>query len=144
MTEETVVPAAEQHFQGGYMFWRGDTRTIYVFVGDTDTSGAWYEFKDSWVEGEPIPSVGGTPTAGSYVPVRGFGKVWANSEGIRQALGYAVDQETNIDAVWQPFERGYALWTADRVIRFLYDDGRWERYNDTFQSDEKVTPAAGS
>lgn len=144
MTEDKVIPAAEQHFQGGYMFWRGDTHMVYVFVGDNDKSGMWYEFKDTWVEGEPIPSVGGTPPPGAYIPIRGFGKVWANTEGIRQALGYAVDQETNIDAVWQPFEHGYALWTSDRTIRFLYDDGGWEHYNDTYQSDEETIPAAGS
>lgn len=143
-SEEKVDPAAEQHFQGGYMFWKGDTHTIYVFVGDSEKSGAWYEFKDTWVEGETIPQVGPAPPPGTYLPIRGFGKVWAGNDALRQALGYALDQETTIEAVWQPFEHGLAFWTADRSIRFLYEDGRWERYTDTFQSDDEPVPTSGS
>ncbi|HEX8221320.1 MAG TPA: zf-HC2 domain-containing protein [Chloroflexia bacterium] len=132
--EEPALPAAQQHFQGGYMFWRGDTRVIYVFLqtGRHDQYGTWFEFKDTWVEGEPVPTVeGGTPDGG-YVPVRGFGKLWANNPELRQKLGYATEPEASVDAVWQPFEHGRALWTSDRTIRLMYEDGIWQHFNDTY------------
>lgn len=132
--EEPVRPAAQQHFQGGYMFWRGDTRVIYVFlqIGRHDQYGTWFEFKDTWVEGEAVPTVeGGTPDGG-YVPVRGFGKLWANNPELRQKLGYATEPEASVEAVWQPFVHGRALWTSDRTIRLMYEDGIWQHFNDTY------------
>ncbi len=135
--EEGVLPAAQQHFQYGYMFWRGDVRAIYVFLrsGPRDQYGTWLEFKDTWVEGESVPTVEGDTPQGGYVPVRGFGKVWANNPGLRQKIGYATEPETSVDAVWQPFEHGMALWTSDRTIRMMYEDGIWQHFNDTFLSE---------
>ncbi|MDQ3927905.1 MAG: hypothetical protein M3328_02030, partial [Chloroflexota bacterium] len=135
--EESVLPSAQQHFQYGYMFWRGDTRTIYVFLqsGPRDQYGTWFEFKDTWVEGEPVPTVEGDTPDGGYVPVRGFGKIWANNPTLRQKIGYATEPETSVDAVWQPFEHGMAVWTSDRTIRMMYEDGIWQHFNDTFTSE---------
>jgi len=129
--EGAVTPTAYQRFQGGFMFWRGDTRTIYVFVGGpTDTYGVWHQFPDTWQEGDPLPSK--TPPAKLYAPVRGFGKIWYNNEPVQIALGWALEQESNTGAVWQQYERGNALWTSDRTIRFLYSDGLYARFDDIF------------
>ena len=129
--EGEVTPTAYQRFEGGYMFWRGDTRTVYVFIGaSTDTYGVWRQFSDTWQEGEPLPAE--TPPAKLYAPVRGFGKVWYNNESVRLALGWAVELESNTGAVWQSYQRGNALWTADRIIRFMYSDGIYARFEDTF------------
>ncbi|MDQ5824093.1 MAG: zf-HC2 domain-containing protein [Chloroflexota bacterium] len=132
--EEGVLPAAQQHFQYGYMFWRGDTRTIYVFLrsGPRDQYGTWLEVKDTWVEGEPVPTVEGGAPDGGYIPVRGFGKIWASDPELRRMIGYATEPETSVGAVWQPFEHGMALWTSDRTIRMMYADGIWQHFNDTF------------
>ncbi|HEX8231321.1 MAG TPA: hypothetical protein VF826_18725, partial [Chloroflexia bacterium] len=116
----------------------GGTRSIYVFLqsGPRDQYGTWLELKDTWVEGEPVPTVeGGTPDGG-YTPVRGFGKIWANNPTLRQKIGYATEPETTVDAVWQPFEHGKALWTSDRTIRMMYEDGIWQHFNDTFTSED--------
>lgn len=132
--EEPVLPAAQQHFQRGYMFWRGDTRTIYVFLlnAPRDQYGTWLEVKDTWVEGEAVPTVQGGAPDGAYVPVRGFGKIWANNPDLREKIGYATEPETSVGAVWQPFEQGMALWTSDRTIRIMYEDKLWQHFNDTF------------
>ena len=132
--EGAVTPTAYQRFEGGFMFWRGDTRTIYVFIGNpTDSYGVWRQYADTWQEGDPLPVR--TPPAKLHVPVRGFGKVWHENESVQAALGWAVEPETNTDAVWQRFDRGNALWTADRTIRFLYSDGIYARFDDTFVPD---------
>jgi hypothetical protein len=93
--EIAIQRAAEEHFQGGYMFWRGDTNTIYVFVG-TNLGGSVYEYQDTWLEDDPTPVPGPTPPSGLYAPVRGFGKIWSTQPGLRQALGWATDQETGV------------------------------------------------
>jgi anti-sigma factor RsiW len=131
--EQALLEAAEQRFQGGYMFWRGDTRQIYVFIGGpNDTVGTWQIFDDTWTEGEREPVPTRTPPAGLYTPVRGFGKLWNAHPDLQIALGFAVESEHATTGAWQPYERGQALWTADKLIRFMYNDGLWVRFEDTF------------
>ncbi len=136
--ETALSLAAGERFQNGYMFWRGDTQTIYVFIGGpNDTVGTWASFPDTYQDGDPTVQPLATPPAGLYAPVRGFGKIYYNEtiEGmsIQQALGWAIEPETNTTAAWQPYENGYALWTADRVIRFMYSkDYLWMRFADTY------------
>jgi hypothetical protein len=134
--ETAIQEAAHQRFQGGYMFWRGDLKKIYVFVGSpTDMYGTWYEFDDTWQEGEPMPQPTSIPPSGYYQPVRGFGKVYydpANTQ-IRLALGWAIEDEQAITAAFQSYERGTALWTSDKVIRFMYlPDHLWQYFTDTY------------
>jgi hypothetical protein len=132
-SEFALTEAASQQFQGGFMFWRGDTRTIYIFTGGpSDTIGVWHEYPDTWQDGDPMPSPTVTPPPGLYAPVRGFGKLWYGDESIRLALGWATTPETATTGAWQDFQRGHALWTTDRVIRFMYEDGLWERFADTY------------
>lgn len=129
--EGEVTPTAYQRFQGGFMFWRGDTRTVYVFTGGAgDMYGVWRQFPDTWQEGDPLPSK--TPPAKLYAPVRGFGKIWYNNQSVQLALGWGLEPESNTGTVWQQFERGNALWTGDRIIRFLYSDGLYARFEDSY------------
>jgi hypothetical protein len=132
--ESGITSTAYQQFEGGYMFWRGDTRTIFVFIGNTkDQYGVWREYVDTWTEGEPTPQPTRTPPAGRFMPVRGFGKIWAADESLQIALGWAVEEERSIGAVWQPYDSANALWTGDKIIRFMYSGGIYERFNDTFE-----------
>ncbi|MEO5952282.1 MAG: zf-HC2 domain-containing protein, partial [Chloroflexia bacterium] len=79
--EFAILDAVDERFEGGYMFWRGDTKKIYVFFGNPnqDTLGTWAEYDDTWAEGDPLPTpvlgtkAAGTPPEGKHVPVRGFG-----------------------------------------------------------------------
>ncbi|MDQ6695605.1 MAG: zf-HC2 domain-containing protein [Chloroflexota bacterium] len=136
--EAAIPSAAQQHFEGGYMLWRGDTKTIYVFVGGaSDSYGVWHEYPDTWqdITATPLPVAAVAtvePGPGLYVPVRGFGKIWHENDSLRLQLGYATEPEANMTAAWQPYDHALALWTSDRVIRFLYDDGIWARFEDTF------------
>jgi hypothetical protein len=127
-----------------------------VFYGNpnTDTVGVWAEYDDTWVDGTPeaagsatvTPSgtptgaespFGGTPPAGKYVPVRGFGKLWSENTLVRTRLGWAIEPEQGVTGAFQAFEHGSALWTDNKVIRFMYNDNGdaeniWERFADTF------------
>ncbi len=91
----TDVQAAYQPFEGGHMLWRSDTGAIYVLTAIADpnqTYGQVYRFRDTWVEGEEV-AVEATPPVGLYQPVRGFGKVWAESAYVRDQLGWATAPE---------------------------------------------------
>jgi hypothetical protein len=127
-TESAFTYAAEQNFEHGYMFWDGDGKRVYVF---STTANTWRSYADTWVDGEPPPVVL-TPPTGYYQPVRGFGKVWIDYPEVRAMLGWATGQEHSDAAAWQAFAHGAMLWTDSRIIRVLYDTGRWELYYDTY------------
>lgn len=134
-SETAIQAAAQERFQGGYMFWRQDTKMIYVFLagGPNDTVGTWLEFPDTWQDGDPEPTQTPAPQ-GLYLPVRGFGKIWRDNN-LQLTMGYAVEPEQAITGAWQGYQHGYALWTADKVIRFMFKDSGgniWERFEDTF------------
>jgi hypothetical protein len=132
--ESGILSAAYQKFEGGYMFWRGDIRTIYVFIGNpTDQYGVWKEYSDTWHDGDPITQTTRIPPTGLYAPVRGFGKIWNADESLQLSLGWGLGPEDGIGAVWQPFEHANALWTGDKIIRFMYSGGIYERFDDKFE-----------
>lgn len=122
--EAAIQAAAQERFQYGYMFWREDTKIIYVFKfnSPTDAVGTWLQYDDTWQEGEPLPTPSATPPAGLYAPQRGFGKLWYNNKKLQNDVGWAVEPEQAAKGAWQSYEHGYALWTDDKVIRFMFRD----------------------
>lgn len=108
----TGVATAWQPFEQGMMLWVQNEDIgggkIYVVFRDSSTGiYYWRVFDDSYVEGEPV-NTGVTPPPGLYVPLRGFGKLWASNEWIRGALGYATLPERPDTGLVQPFDGGRA------------------------------------
>jgi hypothetical protein len=97
--------AAEQPFENGRMIWleevRGETfvtqRQILVLYND----GSYEQYQDTWTEGEAESAPSIVPPAGLYQPVRGFGKLWRETSGMRDKLGWATVPEQGFDTQWQ-------------------------------------------
>jgi hypothetical protein len=60
-------------------------------------------------------------------PIRGFGKVWRNELGSRDAItGWALASEQGYVGEVQSFEHGVMLWCPlEGVVYVLLDDGGW-------------------
>lgn len=78
--------AAYQPFENGFMIWREDIDTIYMFGYD----GAFLVIADAYIEGETLDFGDRTPPQGLFLPERGFGKAWLNSPDMAQRLGFAL------------------------------------------------------
>jgi hypothetical protein len=97
--------AAEQPFENGRMVWleevRGETfvtqRQILVFYND----GKYEQYQDTWMEGQAESDPLIMPPSGLYQPVRGFGKLWRETAGVRDKLGWATVPELGFDSSWQ-------------------------------------------
>jgi hypothetical protein len=97
--------AAEQPFENGRMVWleevRGETfvtqRQILVFYND----GKYEQYQDTWMEGQAESDPLIVPPSGLYQPVRGFGKLWRETAGVRDKLGWATVPELGFDSSWQ-------------------------------------------
>jgi len=118
--------AAEERFQYGRMFWQKYPDTIYVLYLN---NGTFHIMPDLYDESDPdadaCPEVGDAPE-GFFKPVRGFNRHWCNTPGVRQALGWALEEEVGYDTVWQEFERGRVLQSsANRLFIFFYESGTW-------------------
>jgi len=106
-----ALSGASQQFQGGSMAWIGDTApVIYVFYNN----GTFQRFDDTFNSAVDSESGGETPPAGLFEPVRGFGKVWRNSELVRASLGWALAAETTANVVALDFTLGRMLYLSSR------------------------------
>mgnify|MGYP001045174571 FL=1 len=104
---------AYQPFERGAMFWieRLGSRygnAIGILHTNPDGTMQWNVVNDTWYEGQP-ESGGETPPPGLYEPIRGFGKVWREVDGVRQALGWATAPEQGDGAEYYRFTKGALL-----------------------------------
>jgi len=89
--------AAEQPFEGGVMVWLEERDAIIVFFPD----GRWQQFEDTWTEGEPENDPTIVPPDGRFQPIRGFGKLWRETPGLREELGWALGVELGFESMLQ-------------------------------------------
>jgi hypothetical protein len=108
------VPMVWQQYERGQMIYvqqdiRPPTERL-IYTLKTDPQPLRHaRYVDTW--DAPQPSSGGeTPPPGRIEPVRGFGKVWREQPGVREALGWATEYEIGDRGVVQRFTNGEILW----------------------------------
>jgi hypothetical protein len=110
------VVSAEEQFERGFMFWSAYTGKPngLMLVLSRGAAPRWYEPANwsfdpngAWCASD-FP-----PPSGVIMPIRGFGGVWCDRKDIREALGWATDQEHNVDGVVQGFEQGFIFRAGD-------------------------------
>lgn len=87
------IQVAEQVFENGRMLWVQPVNQIWVLVDEGGNKGPWTIHQDTYEDGEPESDPELTPPDGLFQPERGFGKLWRETPGIRDALGWAVTPE---------------------------------------------------
>lgn len=87
------IQVAEQLFERGRMFWLQPTQEVWVLVITSEGRGTWSVYRDEWVDGEPETDPNLTAPEGLIQPERGFGKLWRETPGLRDQLGWAVTPE---------------------------------------------------
>jgi hypothetical protein len=89
----TQIQVAEQVFENGRMFWLQPTGQIWVMIVTSEGRGNWQIYEDTFAEGEPEFDPELVAPEGMEQPMRGFGKLWRESPGLREALGWAITPE---------------------------------------------------
>ncbi len=121
--EAIGIAAARQPFEHGLLLWRQDVNLIYGLGPD----GTWFFTGDTWRDGDPSDDPAIIPPNGLYQPVRGFGKVWRERPGLREALGWATAEEAGFIAVIQEFSGGAAWQDGERKqVVILWNNGSYE------------------
>jgi hypothetical protein len=96
---------AQEDFQNGYMFWISTKKVIWVlYKSENPNRGTWQSFQDTFVDGEPEIDPSINPPPGLFQPKRGFGKLWRDTPGLRDKLGWATTPEFDLNTryVYQP------------------------------------------
>lgn len=139
---------AQMSFEHGYMFWIQARKIVWVLVADPSNPnvGDWYIYNDTFDEtvDKDDPSI--VAPDGKYVPRRGFGKLWSEVSGLRDALGWGVTPEFGLNTSYryQPggyldSDNKYVQGPGTHFITTLYNEvyalsepesggvGRWQR-----------------
>lgn len=87
------IQVAEQVFEGGRMFWIQPREQVWVMIDDGSGKGEWTIYEDSFTEGEPEFDATLDVPEGKYQPERGFGKLWRENPGLKDALGWGLTPE---------------------------------------------------
>lgn len=130
VSEEKALVLAQEAFESGQVFWRSDSRHIYVL----SSKGTWKLHKDTWAETDP-PTPTPAPPEGKFAPIRGIGKLWREDLTVRATLGWATEVERGYSGAIQDFEEGVMIWSDRKVIYALYADGTWQYFVDTYTDD---------
>jgi photosystem II stability/assembly factor-like uncharacterized protein len=120
-----TLPMAEQSFEGGWMFWRGDTSEIYALP----LAKPYGRFDDMWDESQPVYSCPElAPSQTPPTPQRGFGLVWCNEPLVREGLGDAASSERLFEATLQEFDSGL-IFSTDQGVTYILESqsNGWER-----------------
>ncbi len=136
------IQVAEQVFEGGRMFWLQPTQQIWVMIVTSEGQGDWQIFEDTFAEGEAEFDLEIVPPEGMLQPERGFGKLWRENPGLREALGWAVTPEfgfvtayeyhaggtLDADGQWTDSGNGYHVITSlyEEAFRFNEADLTWQ------------------
>ena len=107
------VKTSYQPFEHGEMIWSDHMGwyaqpVVYVLYADSTYQG----FNDTF---DPAADpIGGseTPPNGLVEPLYGFGKVWRDQPGVREALGWATESETPGVGHFQMFTGGNMVWIS--------------------------------
>ena len=118
---QRVSDGAEQRFERGVMLWVSHEDRIYVLFDD-GYSREWKAYRDEWDEGDPTLDPDIVPPAGLQQPVRGFGLLWREESGIRERLGWAVEEEHGYQTALQ---RTSHCKYSDLYIR-AHNGGVWK------------------
>ncbi len=134
-----------------------------------DTQGHAYSLDPRLLDWSPVANLQPTPTptsqqptqiaptvtprpappANLYAPAGALAELWDEPQ-VFEAIGWATEQQPHeMDAAFQPFEKGAMIWRGDtNQVYVLYNDGSWEQFADTWQSDQPesdphIVPPAG-
>ena len=87
------IQVAEQLFENGRMFWLQPTNQIWVMIETSNGNGIWTVYEDTFVEGDvEFDPLIVAPT-GLFQPERGFGRMWRETEDVKDTIGWAVEPE---------------------------------------------------
>lgn len=120
-----AVQTAFQNFERGLMIWVSS-------VGPTNQSGiyvlyansTYQRFADTWRDGVDPSSTGLVPpNPNLQEPIRGFGKVWRESGGVKDGLGWANNFEGGGSGFIQLFERGEMLYISQTGQSYILITG---------------------
>lgn len=125
-----AVQTAFQSFERGTMIWVSSVGTtnqsgIYVLYANS----TYQRFADTWRDGVDPSSTGlVAPSPNLQEPIRGFGKIWRESGGVKDGLGWANNLESGGTGYIQTFERGEMLYltqTGQSYILITGAPGVW-------------------
>lgn len=113
------INGALQEFENGRMVWTSQLADVPgEFIFAAFNNGTYGRYADTWTDGQDV-GYDNVP-AGRLGPMRGFGKVWRENQGVRDGLGWALYGENGSTAQIQRFERGEMVFLVGTNQTYVF------------------------
>lgn len=120
LAEAGLLAITYQRFERGYMVWRADVGNIWVLADN----GQVLNFRS--VDIQRLGDNQITAPPGLRAPIMGFGKVWGNSQLVRDLLGYAIADEASATANYEVVPLSNVIFLAfANVTAQIEPNGQW-------------------
>jgi LysM repeat protein len=125
------IGSSYQQFENGFMIWRGDNGSIWVFVNQTANGGYVMRFASNvygaMTNQVPYPQV----PAGRTVPMMGFKRIYDNFASLRLALGWGIGSERGLSMTVQPAGLAFTATIPDQRIVQINPNRTWQFISST-------------
>lgn len=107
-TKQTIF-IAQESFEKGIIFWIQARDIMWVLIQDPSNPnvGQWFIYQNTFNESVDTEDTSIVAPDGLYAPRRGFGKLWRQTPGLRDALGWATTPEFGLNTEYKYQPGGY-------------------------------------
>lgn len=125
---EGQIYVAEQRFEDGWMFWVEPVAQIWVLSvedgeDDEESQRVWSVYEDTFIEGEAEIDPEIVPPEGLFQPERGFGKLWRENPEVREAVGWALEDELGHTTRYEYHAGGEVVENDDEELEYQAGPG---------------------
>ena len=115
-TKQTIF-IAQESFENGIVFWIQARDIMWVLIQDPSNPnvGQWFIYQNTFDETVDKDDTTVAAPDGFYVPRRGFGKLWLQTPGLRDALGWATTPEFGLNTEYK-YQPGGFLDTNNQYV----------------------------
>lgn len=139
-----AIYVAEQRFERGWMFWLQPNQQIWLLTVNDSDEHLWAVYSDDYVEGDIEFDPDLEIPEGTMQPIRGFGKLWRENPEVKQALGFALEDEVGHTTRYEYHHGGalgennqYIAGPGYHLVESLFGDTfRFNEFDSTWQIDE--------
>jgi hypothetical protein len=127
-----AVSARYQPMERGHLLWLSsigwfEGRVVLALLDDA----TYARYDDTYIAGVDAASGGPAPPEGLFQPAGSLGKIWRETPGLTDRMGFGTAPEVTVEALMQLYQYGEMLYLPAQSLMFVTmrgEPGSWSVY----------------